>query len=202
MQEFKSKVGSSLRTFLLLTISFLALCYFLLVLTINFKLPQITFPEWLVIVLIYSTLAYIYAGFTNNNILVFENRLEIVNRLPLFKKHHSFQFDQIKSVKFKHEWTETFGKNIKPSFLKYIMTEFLTTFIFPTDFKWIRVSAVKDYKFYCFGIEMDYYDNKGPLFEDLYKKLAAAGVAVSWTDTTNLYYSQMTPNTENTKQQP
>ncbi len=201
MQEFKSKISNSLGTFFLLTISLLGLLYLLLFVTTGYKLTQIKFSGWLIFILIYCTLTYLYAGLTNNDIILYTDRLDIVNRVPFFKKHHSFQLDNIKSVTFRHEWTETFGKNIKPNFLKYIVTQFLAPLFFPTDYKWIRVSADKDYKIYCFGIEMDYYDNKGPLFEDLFTKLSNKGVNVSWTDTTDIYYSQMTKNIESKNQQ-
>ncbi len=197
MQEFKSKIGSSFATFFILTISFLGLLFLLLFLTTNFRLTQITFSGWLIIFLTYCILAYLYTGFTNNDILLFDNKIEIVNKLPLFQKHQSFQLDEIKSVKFRHEWTETFGKNIKPNFLKFVVTQFLAPCFFPPDYKWIKITADKDYKFYCFSIEMDYYDNEGPLFEDLFTKLADKGVNVSWTDTSDIYYSQMTKNIKN-----
>jgi len=202
MQEFKSKIGNSFGTFFILTVSSLGSLYLLFFLTTDLRLTQITISGWLAIFLTYCILAYLYIGSTNNDILLFADRLEIVNRLPFFRKHHTFQLDKIKSVKFRHEWTETFGKSIKPNFLKYIVTQFLAPFFFPADYKWIRVSADKDYKFYCFGIEMDYYDNEGLLFEDLFNKLADRGVNVSWTDTSDVYYSQMTRNIENKNQQP
>jgi hypothetical protein len=201
MQEFKTSTGNSLWGFFILAISFTGLFYLLVFLTTDFRLTQISFSAWLIIFSAYAVLAYLYTGFTNNDILVFDDRIEIVNRLPLFKKHYRFQLDKIKSMKFRHEWTETFGKSIKPSFFKYIVTQLLAPCFFPADYKWIRVCADKDYKFYCFGIEMDYYDNEGPLFEDLFNQLAGKGVNVSWTDTTGIYYSQMTKNAENKKLQ-
>jgi hypothetical protein len=201
MQEFKSKTGSSFGAFFMLTISFLGLLFLLLFLTTNFRLTQITFTGWFVIFLSYCILAYFYMGLTNNDIFLFDNKVEIINQLPLFKKHHSFQLDEIKSVKFKHEWTETFGKNIKPNFLKFVVTQLLAPFFFPTDYKWIKVSADKDYTFYCFGIEMDCYDNEGPFFEDLFNQLADKGVNVSWTDTSDVYYSQMTNNIKHKNEQ-
>lgn len=199
MQEFKSKIGNSLGTFFILTISLFGLLYLVLFLTTNFRLTQISFSGWLAIVVIYFVVSYLYAGLSNNSIFLFDNRLEVVNRLPFFRKHYTFQFDKIKSVKFRHEWTETFGRSIKPNFIRYILNEWIAQFLFPTDFKWIRISADKDYKFYCFGIEMDYYDNDGPLFEELFTKLLDKGVEVSWTDTSDIYYSQMTKNIENKK---
>jgi hypothetical protein len=86
MQEFKSKTGTSLGNFVLMTLPLCGLLYILLHLTINLKLAQITVAGWLIIGFMYSAVLYLYAGFTNNNILVFENRLEVVNNLPLFKK--------------------------------------------------------------------------------------------------------------------
>lgn len=114
MQEFKSKIGSSFATFLILSISFLGLLYLLLFLTTNFRLTQITFLGWLAISLTYFLLAYLYTGLTNNDIFLFDNKIEIVNLLPLFKKHHSFQLDEVKSVKFRHEGQRRSAKILSP----------------------------------------------------------------------------------------
>ena len=81
------------------------------------------------------------------------------------------------------------------------MTEFFVIAFFPYDYKWIKVKADKDYQFYCFGLEMDYYDNEGPHFEELFVTLAEKNIKVSWTDTSDIYYKQMTKNVESKKQE-
>jgi hypothetical protein len=197
MQEFKSKIGNSLGGFFILTISFFGLLYLTIFLASNFRLTQVTFLGWLIVVLMYSILSYLYVGLVNNDILLFDNRLEIVNRLPLFKKHKIFYFDKIIFVKFKHEWTETFGENIRPKPLRYIFKELLAPLFFPIDYKWIKIGVEKNYKFYCFGLTMDFCENETePVFEHLFIQLAEKGVNVSWTNTSDVYYSQMTKNLE------
>jgi acyl-coenzyme A synthetase/AMP-(fatty) acid ligase len=92
----------------------------------------------------------------------------------------------------------TFGRKIKPRVIKYIVTQWIAPFFFPPDYKWIKIHTNRTYKFYCFGIEMDYYENEtNTVFEELYKVLADKGVNVSWTDTTDSYYLQMTQNNVN-----
>jgi len=201
MQEFKSKIGNSLGTFFLLTICYLPLFYFILFLTTNFRLTQITFLGWTIVVMTYFAIGYLYAGLTNNDIRVFDDRLEIVNKLPLFKKHVVFNFDKINSIIFKHEWTETFWNNIKSKLIKNVVTEFFVIAFFPYDYKWIKIKTDKDYQFYCLGLEMDYYDNEGPHFEELFNALAEKKIKVSWTDISDIYYQQMTKNIESKKQQ-
>ena len=180
--------------FLIHLLCYSGVLYLILLFGTDFRLHQLSWIGWAGIFVSYAVLAYVYAGFANDDILLYADRIEIVNRIPLFRKHYSFQIDQVESVKFRHEWTESFGKNIKPGLLKYIMSPFLATLFFPADYKWIKISTNKTYTFYCFGVDMDYYDNNGPIFEDLFNKLAEKGVNVSWTDTPDTYYSHMEKN--------
>ena len=196
MQEFKSKIGNSLGTFFLMTLCDLLIIYAILYFTTNFSLTDITILGWTLLIVIYVLICYLYAGLTNNNIIVFDNRLEIKNELPLFKKHKIFQFENIKSVTFRHEWTATLTSKINSKFIKLFVTEFTASWFFPTDYKWIKIESDKDYKFYCFGLEMNFYDNEEPYFEDLFHCLADKQINVSWTNTTDKYYSQMTKKVE------
>lgn len=158
------------------------LLYLIFYLSTDFRLSSITMPVWIIIILFIFIISYLYTGLTNNDVLVANNSIEIVNRMPLFKKRISFQYDKIRLIKFRHEWTETFGESIKPLFLKYILTGWIAPFFFPTDYKWINVSADKDYIFYCFGIERDFFENEEPCFEDLFNELSKKGVNVRWTN--------------------
>ena len=196
MKEFKSNIWNSSFTFLVLTIPISTIAFLTLFLTLNIKLTDIDISIWFLIIICYLIVAYIYIGLTNNNVLVYDQRLEIKNNVPLFRKLIEYKFDDIKLVTFRHEWTETFGRNIKPNFLKYIIKEWLVSFVFPWDYKWIKIKADKDYKYCCFGLSMDYYDNDEILFEDLFYELGKKGIKVAWTDITEIYYKQMTENIE------
>ena len=201
MKEFRSNTWNGLFTFFILTVPISAIISLTLYFTLNFKLTQIGFLGWIIIVFAYSIIAYVYTGFTNNDILVFDNRIEIVNKMPLFKKQVAFYLNKIELVTFRHEWTETFGKNIKPKILKTLIKDWFVSFIFPWDYKWIKVKTDKEHKFFCFGLSMDYYDNDEIVFEDLFYELAKKQIKVTWTDTTENYYKQMTLKIEQLKKQ-
>jgi hypothetical protein len=192
MKEFKSYIWNGLFTFFILTIPISAIVFLTLFLTLHIKLTQIDLPSWVFITLIYSFLSYFYAGLTNNNIVVYDDKLEIVNKIPLFKKKVTFEYDKINLVTFRHEWTQTFGRKIKPKILKTIIKDWIVSFVFPWDYKWIKVKTDKEHKFLCFGLSMDYYDNDQIVFEDLFYELAQKGLKVEWTNTTEPYYKEMT----------
>ena len=191
MKEFKSSIGNTISLFFFQTGLLLFLIYVALYIFTDFHLTQISFLGWLLFFSLYLIIMYLYAGFTNNDILVFDDRLEIVNRIPLFKKRRVFRFENINSIKFRHQWQETFGSNIQPTFLQYVI-KFFPELFFPAHYKWIKIKANKEYKFYCFGIEMEYYENeKEPVFEDIFQLLSLKGLDVCWTNNTDKYYQSM-----------
>lgn len=167
------------------------LCLMSLVFAVDLSIADISLMTWSIIICSLLILSYLYSGVTNNDVIVFESEIKIINRVPLFKRELSFSFSEIKEIKFRHDWTETFGKKMKPSILKYFLTNLLPSFFVPADYKWVEISCAKKYRFYCFGIEVDYYENEKPAFEDLFKLLHTKGVNVNWTNSTGIYYSQM-----------
>jgi len=196
MQIFKSSKGVVILFILQSFLWFSSFCLLLHIFS-GFQLSHISFLHWMWISILYLFICYCYAGFFNNDILVFDDRIEVVNTLPLFKKHMSFSFENIKSVTFRHDYRETFGNNIKSELLKQF-AEFFFDLVFPPYYKWIRVQAGKEYKFYCFGIETDYYERVDSLvFEDLFRLLAEKGIAVKWTNHTEAYYLSMNDSVKN-----
>lgn len=178
MTVFKSKIENALGTFFIISL-FYGFCFWVL----STLVPEIRalFPDWKFLLIFYLIIGYVYAGMTNNDLMVHDNRLEIINHLPLFKKRLEIPFDQIEAVKFKSEWTEIFEKMTPRLGLQLFLIQFAGLF-FPFDYKWIKISGKKSYTVYCFGLERDYYSNKGPLFEDLFDNLAKKGLNVSWTE--------------------
>ena len=136
-------------------------------------------------------------GIVNNDIVVFETKIEIVNRIPFFRKRTLFQYSEIKEITLRHDWTETLGSKIKSRRYRYVLKE-LAQIVIPYNFKWIRFVTVREFKFYCFGIDYDYYDNKGPLFEDLYKELRKKHKFVMWTNEGSPFYARLKKLTEPT----
>ena len=190
----KSKIGNSLvgligeHIFAVIVIG--GLIYFIN----GFRLPDIHWT-YLFLLIPYSLGIYIYAGLFNNDILIDNAKIEIINNVPLFKKRISFDFSTIKTITLRHDWTETFGQRIKSRNLKYILLQ-LTRTLFPYNYKWIKIETDKEYKFYCFGIDHDYYDNDGPLFEDVYKTLRRKHKSVKWTNDSDPYYVGLIKMTE------
>ncbi len=140
----------------------------------------------------YVIIAYLYVAITNHDIIVYEERVELINRMPLFKKHKIFLIKEIKSVAFKHEWTETVLANIKPIGLRIILVNFIMPIFIPSEYKWIEICTSKKFKFYCFGIDTDMYDNPKPYFEELFIDLSEKQIAVSWTNSSDSYYDNLT----------
>lgn len=181
MQKYKCRIFISFISFVLATISYLALSYLLLTWIIDFELKQVTTEIWIVFSIIYLVVAYLYLSYFNNDIVVYDNSIEVINRLPPFRRKFHFPLYEVKSIQFRHDWTESIGRNIKPYKLGYWVGQIATLF-FPSDYKWIKIESDKTYRFYCFGLEYDFYDNKNPHFEDLYSDLSKRNVTVSWTN--------------------
>jgi hypothetical protein len=192
--RFKSKIGDSL--FGLIGGHMLALFVVGgLILFINgFRLPDFHWT-YLLLLVPYFLGIYVYAGLFNNDIQVDNTKIEIINTVPFFKKRISFDYSNIKIITLRHDWTETFGKTIKSKRLKYILSKLTQTFL-PYNYKWIKIETDKEHKFYCFGIDYDYYDNDGPLFEDVYKTLRRKHKSVRWTNDTDPYYVGLVKMTE------
>lgn len=196
MKVFKSLVGAAIVEFLILAVGYSVLIFLIFSVLLGFNLYQLLNQNWGIILIIYTTACYIYTGLSSNDIILYDDKIEIVSNIPLFKKHLSFPLSEIQSVQFRHEWAETSIKFTKSIFWDYTISFLLSHFLFfllPTKYKWIKVTTDQTYKFYCFGIEMDNYDNadSGLLFEDLFFALAHKGIIVSWTDNSDHYYQQM-----------
>lgn len=177
MTVFKSKIENALPAFVIVSL-FYGACFWII---LQFA-PEIRalLPAKELLLVIYLIIVILYLGITNNDIVVYEDRLEIVNHLPLFKKRIAIPFDQIKTVTFRQEWTNFFEKRAQNLRLEAFLVLF-AGFFFPFDYKWIKISGDKNYTVYCFGLERDYFTNKGPLFEDLFDLLSKKGLDVRWT---------------------
>jgi hypothetical protein len=198
-EEYPSKINNSIGTLFLLTLFYIPFIYFLLHWTVSLNIGQITFLGWTVFILCIACIGWVYVGLTNNNIIVGGKEIKIVNTVPFFKKQIVIELKNIKHITFKHEWTEIFESN--PKFKKIIWLDFLAMIVFPYDYKWIKIEAEKDYKIYCFGLEMDYYDNPSPHFEELFYNLANRKINVCWTKCNDDYYLKMNEFAKNKKLQ-
>lgn len=142
-----------------------------------------------------STLIFlilVYALSVNNDIVLLDHQIIIRKRLLFYTKERFINFSEIEQIQLKHDWTETIASNLKPPFLKYILVEWILQTLFSPDYKWIKVKTNKEtLKYFCFGIEYDYYDNPRPHFDDLYFDLAKRGIPVEWTNNTHLYYREL-----------
>ena len=194
MEKYESKISTALGAHLSRSFFLLLILYFLLHFSFNVDFTSISITYYILFVLAYILYSYIYLGSTNNDFIIFNNRVEIINKLPFFKRKTIFYFEDIKQVLFRHEWTESVQEKIKPRILSFILTDFFLSMFFPYDYKWIRFTTQKSYTFYCFGLEFDYYDNEGPLIEDLFHRLGDYGVNVCWTNNELNYYKGMMKN--------
>ncbi len=178
MTIYPSKINFSIATVLTQHVSCLLIVSILTFLFNGFELPAIHY-QYLFLLIPYLAAIYCYAGLFNNDVIINETGIEIVNRVPLFKKSRKFDFTSIQSITLRHDWTETYGRNIRTRWINLIVKE-LALLVFPWDYKWIKIATDKEYTFYCFGIEYDYFDNEGPLFEDLFSYLKNYHPQVQW----------------------
>ncbi len=167
---FKSKIGYSLLGLIGANILALSVLCGLKYLINEFRLHDFDW-NFLILIVPYTFGIYFYIGLFNNDIKIDNTKIEIINRVPFFKKKISFNYSNIKTITLRHDWTETFGKNIKSKRIKFIFSQ-LTPLLFPYNYKWIKIETDNEYKFYCFGIDYDYYDNECPSFEDIYNTLS------------------------------
>jgi hypothetical protein len=158
---------------------------------------RITNFDWIYMILLipYFFGIYLYAGLFNNDIIVDNSKIEIVNSIPFFRKRVSFDYSAIKSITLRHDWTETFGRRIKSNRVRYVLSQ-LTQIFLPYNYKWIKIETYRKFRFFCFGIDFDYYNNDGPLFEDVYKALRRKHKSVKWTNNTSPYYVGLIKMTE------
>ncbi|HEY9048688.1 MAG TPA: hypothetical protein VIN08_22440 [Ohtaekwangia sp.] len=162
----------------------------------GFSLPSVEKNVIILASAIYLVLVYIYLGVTNHTFVFTDQTLEVENRLLFFRMRQSFPLRQIKQVLFRHDWTETAGKEIKIGIFRTAVRWTMHLF-FPFDYKWIEITTTRSFRFYCFGLDYDYFDNEGPLFEDLFKALKSRGIRVGWTNKKySPYYDGLWTSTE------
>lgn len=157
--------------------------------TNDFSLPEIDVQLSLAFLGLYLLGVYSYLGITNNDFLLTDDTLEVVGKVPFFRRRRKFSLYDINLVLFRHDWTDTVGEDIKPRIVQFFVKE-ISQLLFPFDYKWVEITTRHTFRFYCFGLSYNYFDNKGPLFEDLHKALRAKGIPVKWTR----YASVLTAN--------
>ena len=146
----------------------------------HFSLPEIDARLVLAFLGLYLLGVYSYLGITNNDFILTDDTLEVVGKVPLFRRRRKFSLYDINMALFRHDWTDTVGEGIKPRILQFFVKE-ISHLLFPFDYKWVEITTHHTFRFYCFGLSYNYFDNKGPLFEDLHKALRAKGIPVKWT---------------------
>jgi len=194
--EFKSDIEKSLIAFIAPHITLVILIIGIILFINGFQFSILS-PWYFTFLIPYSIGAFIYSGMFNNDIIIKENSIQFVNNVPFFKKTTLIDFNDIETIILRHDWAETFGRNIKSSKIRYRIKEVASLF-FPYNYKWVKIKTYKgeNFRFYCFGIEYDYYDNKGSIFEDLYKHLRKKHKSVLWTNNTEEYYINLAKITE------
>ena len=148
--------------------------------------------HWAAVGIFTTLFIIIYLSLTNTDIKILENEIEFKGRLLLSRKKTKFSLGEISEIIMKHDWTETTLADFKPKFLKYIIVEWILKTVRNEEAKWIKVKTKGgEYKFNCYGIEYDCYDNPKPHFEDLYFDLAKLNLEVNWTENNDLYYKDL-----------
>jgi hypothetical protein len=149
--------------------------------------------KWALFGISIIVMSYTYISLTNNDIKLDQNTIEFERKLFPFKRTVNFNLKDVLEITMQHDWTDTILENLKPKFLKYLIVEWVLKMILAEDYKWVKITtSEKSYKFYCFGLEHDYYDNPKPYFEDLYLELAKHQLNVNWTKNNDIYYKGIT----------
>ena len=193
MKLFKSKIWNAL-LYLILKLGFICALTspFILFTELKSLFFELNLYYWIVIGLSIILFIITYLSLTNTDIKISKNHIEFKGKLLLSKKKVTFSLNEISEITLKHDWTATALTNFKPEFLKYLIVEWLLKTIRNEEAKWITVKTKnRDYKFYCFGIEYDCYNNPKPHFEDLYFELSKLNLIVNWTENNDLYYQDL-----------
>lgn len=131
----------------------------------------ITFNWWFLLACIpYFIIWYVILSYADNSINVSETFFSISKSNLLFQESELIQKDEIEFIELKYNWID----GIFPSsrFLFYITFPLvmILPYILPAFYKLIIVHYKDGHykRFYCFGIEEDYYTNsESDTFENL-----------------------------------
>lgn len=193
MKSFKSKIWRSL-LYLILKLVFICVLTFPIIAFTKLKsvFLELSFYNCVIIGVSTTLLIITYLSLTNTDIKILGNEIEFNGTLLMSKNKTKFSLDEISEITMKHAWTETVLDDFKPRFLKYIIVEWILKTIRNEEAKWIKVKTKKgEYKFNCYGIEYDSYDNPKPHFEDVYFDLAKLNLDVNWTENNHFYYEDL-----------
>ena len=193
MKLFKSKIWKSF-FYLILKLVFICVLTFPLIAFTEFKSMffELSSDNWLLVGICATLFIITYLSLTNTDIKILENEIEFNGKLLLSKKKTKFSLHEISEITMKHDWTETVLSDFKPKFLKYIIVEWILKTVRNEEAKWIKVKTKSgEYKFNCYGIEYDCYDNPKPHFEDIYFDFAKLNLEVNWTENNELYYKDL-----------
>jgi hypothetical protein len=193
MKIFKSKIRNS---FLYLILKLVFICVLVFPFIAFTKLKSLFFElssfNWILIGIFTIVFIITYLSLTNTDIKILKNEIKFSGKLLLSKKNTKFSLDEIIEITMKHDWAETVLADFKPKFLKFIIVEWILKTARNEEAKWIKVKTKSgDYKFYCYGIEYDCYDNPKPHFEDLYFEFAKLNLEVNWTENNDVYYKNL-----------
>lgn len=134
----------------------------------------------LIIILVF---AYVYLGFTNNDIHIYQDKLVFVNRLFFFKREYLLM--DIEKIRLKHEWSEKILKTkSKTPFTSVFFVEFIIQVLIPIDYKYIKLihKDGKSKKMFCFGFDYASFNSKrSPLMEVIFADLESIHKDVLWT---------------------
>jgi hypothetical protein len=188
---FSSKILNSLALHLIRHFFAGFIIFLLLKFLFKVDFSNIHIKYYVIGLIFYAILTYVYIGLVNHDFIVFKDKIEVINRVPFFRNKKVFKYEDIKLIQFRHEWTEEFEEKFKLGIFGFLIRETVIQSFIPPDYKWIKIVSDRNYKFFCFGLEFDYYDNEGPLIEELFYQLADYGIDVRWTNVKLNYYAGM-----------
>ncbi len=112
MEKFKSKISNALILHLLRSVFVSGMMYGISNVVFERDILM-NINSLIILTILFLSFTYVFIGITNNDIYVFEDRLEIKNRIPLFRKTAVFKLNDISSVVFRDDWTENLNRRNK-----------------------------------------------------------------------------------------
>ena len=192
MTVYNSSLSGSFGARFVRHIMFYKLLLFLLIFPkVRSLFENWTRGDWVIFFLVYFILTIVYLGLFNHDFFIKEGKIGIRSSLFTFFKMHEIKFSNIKKITLKHE---------EPVDDRFFSFQILKFFLFPFDYKWVKISTRfnKTYTYYCFGLDYDCYDNtdEKDLMENLFRDLLGKGVRVGWTKANDTYFDEMSEKAE------
>lgn len=162
----------------LLKVGILVFIYWLTGCPWIYQLEEIIITTSILLIII-----YVYLYVTSYDITIDSDKLVIGKSFKLFYYfggEKTFKVNEIENITTLSCMVNVIEEKVRFAPFAFIIQLVLPYFI--NEYKWIKIKTHdRVYKFYCMGIEYDYFDNQHPTFEDLYLSLAKKGINVKWS---------------------